>query len=159
MAMDEDRFSADVTQQFGSKLGKMTLSSERFSYPLVATYADTFFATRFAVVGDAAIGMHPVTAHGYNLGLKGQHILAAEIEKAQKQGGDIGARSTLQAYETKLRTVSKPLYLGTNFLVRLYTDERPLHKLARKVVLRLGNNITPAKKAIVNQLTETKQFG
>lgn len=158
MTMNADRFSADVTQQFGSKLGKMNLSSERFSYPLVATYADQFFATRFAVVGDAAIGMHPVTAHGYNLGLKGQYILASEIEKALKRRGDIGANPALQAYETKLRTVSKPLYLGTNFLVRLYTDERPLHKLARKVVLRLGNNITPAKKAILNQLTETKHF-
>jgi ubiquinone biosynthesis UbiH/UbiF/VisC/COQ6 family hydroxylase len=151
-----EEFSAEITQQFEGRFGKMTLSSELFSYPLVATYADSFIANRFAVIGDAAVGMHPVTAHGFNLGLKGQHILAEQIGKALHCGGDIGAQAGLRIYNRKHRIATKPLYLGTNSIVSIYTDERPLHKLLRKAMLRLGNHVAPAKKAIMNQLTETK---
>ncbi len=149
-------FSADITAQFDNRFGKMELSSKLFSYPLVATYADRFVARRFAVVGDAAVGMHPVTAHGFNLGLKGQHILATQVEQALRTGADIGSATTLSAYDRKHRMASKPLYLATNAIVDLYTDERPLHRLVRKAVLHLGNRVHPAKKAIMHQLTEIK---
>lgn len=158
LAQDADSFSADVTMLFEHRFGNMSLSSERFSYPLIATYADRFVADRFAVVGDAAIGMHPVTAHGFNLGLKGQNILAEQIKQAVQQGMDIASPSVLMRYDIKLRRASRPLYLATNFIVGLYTDERPLHKLARNAVLRLGNHIMPAKKAIMHQLTEIKSM-
>jgi 2-polyprenyl-6-methoxyphenol hydroxylase-like FAD-dependent oxidoreductase len=47
-----------------------------FCYPLVAVYADRFIAgRRFALLGDAAVGMHPVTAHGFNFGLRGAFVL------------------------------------------------------------------------------------
>ncbi|MCB2081942.1 MAG: 5-demethoxyubiquinol-8 5-hydroxylase UbiM [Rickettsiales bacterium] len=157
MTQDTDHFSTDVTAQFDQRFGAMRLSGERFSYPLVATYADRFFARRFAVIGDAAVGMHPVTAHGFNLGLKGQHLLAMQIKQAVERRVDIGSSSVLSGYGIKHRRASKPLYLATNFIVGLYTDERPLHKLARKAVLRLGNRILPAKKAIMHQLTEIRE--
>lgn len=156
MAQSAECFSMDVAAQFERRFGAMHLLGERFSYPLVATYADRFFAKRFAVIGDAAVGMHPVTAHGFNLGLKGQHILADQIQKALQRGSDIGSASVLSNYDTKHRRASKPLYLATNFIVDLYTNERPLHKLARKAVLRIGNHIRPAKKAIMHQLTEIR---
>ncbi len=156
LEQSEALFNADITAQFDHRFGKMRLSSERFSYPLVATYADRFMASRFAVIGDAAVGMHPVTAHGFNLGLKGQDILATQIDRAMKSGTDIGANSVLAGYNRKHRRASRPLYLATNTLVSLYTDERPLHKLARKAVLRLGNRIPPAKRAIMHQLTQLR---
>ena len=54
----------------------MRLMGERHSYPLMAVHASSFFANRCALIGDAAVGMHPVTAHGFNLGLRGQATLA-----------------------------------------------------------------------------------
>lgn len=152
-------FSMDVTAQFDRRFGVMHLSGKRFSYPLVATYADRFFANRYAIIGDAAVGMHPVTAHGFNLGLKGQHILTEQIKLGLQRGVDIGSASVLSGYDSKHRRASKPFYLATNFIVDLYSDERPLHILARRAVLRLGNLIFPVKKAIMHQLTEAKEVG
>jgi len=102
------------------------------------------------------VGMHPVTAHGFNLGLSGAHTLALEIKKALKQGHDFSSAEILSRYNQKHRRVSRPLYHGTNALVRLYTKETPLAKFARRSLLRLGNRIGPAKKLIMNQLTEIK---
>ena len=61
----------------------MELISERHPYPLVAVHARKLIATRYALIGDAAVGMHPVTAHGFNLGLRGQHQLANNTKPAK----------------------------------------------------------------------------
>ena len=53
----------------------MELVGKRYSYPMVTTYAKKFISDRFALIGDAAVGMHPVTAHGFNLGLNLQALL------------------------------------------------------------------------------------
>lgn len=153
---NEDKFSNDISQQFKHHLGKMKLLGERYSYPLVAVHADKFASTRFALIGDAAVGMHPVTAHGFNLGLRGQDTLAKEIKSALKQCVDIGSSAVLENYQSKHRRVTHPLYLATNGIVRLYTNDILPARIMRKTMLRLGNNIWPIKRAIMNQLTATR---
>ena len=153
--MSEDAFNADVQTRFGDRLGKMTLVGERYAYPLVAVHADRFVATRFALIGDAAVGMHPVTAHGFNLGLRGQDTLASEIRKALSQGKDIGDATVLDAYASQHMRVTRPIYLGTNAIVNLFTNDAPPAKLLRKLVLRVGNDFPPIKQLITDGLTET----
>ncbi len=147
-------FNQEVTAKFSERFGKMELLSDRFSYPLVATYADKFIAERFALIGDAAVGMHPVTAHGFNLGLEGQNALVKQIKKVLLGGKDIATDSVLTKYNIQHKLATKPLYLITNALVSLYTDDRMIPKLLRKILLRTGNFITPARKAIMRKLTE-----
>ncbi len=153
MAMDEEQFSHDIEQRFDGRYGGMQLSSERFAYPLVGVHASKFYTTRFALIGDAAVGMHPVTAHGYNLGLSGQEILATEIINATAQQEDIGATRLLEKYERRHMRTSKPMFHGTNEIVKFFTDDRKPAKLARKLALRLANRIPPIKRVIRNQLT------
>lgn len=157
--MDKATFSRDVQIRFEGRLGEMKLIGERFSYPLVAVYADRFVARRFALIGDASVGMHPVTAHGFNLGLRGQDTLASEIRSALARQFDIGAPKVLEHYQTKHRLSTLPLYLATNAIVKLYTDEILPAKLLRSTIIRLGNFIRPAKLAIMNQLTESRPRG
>lgn len=152
--MSVDSFGREVETLLSSRFGQMRLDGERFSYPLVGVYADRFVGTRYALIGDAAVGMHPVTAHGFNLGLKSQESLAKHIIQAHAKGQNIASTEVLQAYERDHRRVSKPLYLGTNAVVQLYTSDSPLSRLARKGVLRFGNRFTPLKHQIMNQLTE-----
>jgi len=152
--MSEKAFNADIQQRFGNQLGDMRLVGERHTYPLIAVHANKFFANRFALIGDASVGMHPVTAHGFNLGLRGQATLAREIMRAVKRDRDIGARRVLAKYERQHMLVTKPMYWGTNGIVGLFTDERPPVKALRSLALRVANNLPPIKRIIKNRLTE-----
>jgi len=154
MNLNKKDFNKFITNKFNYFLGNMKLLNKRFSYPLIGVYADDFVKNRFALIGDAAVGMHPVTAHGFNLGLRGQNILSEKIKFALKNKLDFGSLSLLKKYEFKHRSISKPLYLGTNAIVKLYTKESILSKIARKAVLRIGNNFSPIKKRIISSLTE-----
>ncbi len=155
MEMDDARFNCDIQHRFGSRHGDMKLVSKRFAYPLVGVHASKFHAQRFALIGDAAVGMHPVTAHGYNLGLSGQEILAKEINGAASRDGDIGANPLLERYQRQHMRTTKPMFHGTNEIVKLFTDDRVPAKLARQVALRLANRIPLVKRLIQNKLTAT----
>ncbi len=156
LSMSNGDFAMDIERRIESKFGKMELTSKLYPYPLVATFAKTFNKNRFAMIGDAAVGMHPVTAHGFNLGLRGAHILAKEIKTAMTCGIDYASHTILDNYSRKHRHICAPLYHGTNALVTLYTRETTTAKFARRALLRLGNHIGPARRLIINQLTESK---
>jgi len=156
--MDEVTFNQFATEAFKEGLGKMTQVGERHFYPLVATHAQTFYAKRFALIGDAAVGMHPVTAHGFNLGLRGQDILASLIRDAQTYGQDIGSDSLLKMYEKKHINLTRLMFFGTNGIVALFTNEAPAVKQVRKMVLKFAENFPPIKYLISNHLTEAKNF-
>ena len=154
MNMNKEKFNICITNKFKKKFGNMKLLSKRHSYPLVGVFADRFVANRFALIGDAAVGMHPVTAHGFNLGIRGQNTLSLQIKFALKRKLDFGSLKILERYELRHRRASKPLYLGTNAIVKLYTGDTLFSKIVRKAILRIGNNFLPAKKKILDQLTE-----
>jgi len=156
LKMDTETFSQDITRRFDQRLGAMKLTSKRHPYPLVAVYAKQFAATRFALIGDAAVGMHPVTAHGFNLGLSGANTLAQEIRFALAHGQNFASSSVLEAYQSKHRHLSRPLYVGTNALVRLYTSDHLPARILRQALLHLGNALPPAKRAIMARLTKTE---
>ncbi len=155
LSLSPDDFSVYLAQQVGDHFGNVRLVSELYSYPLVATYANQFYAKRLALVGDSAVGMHPVTAQGFNLGLLSVNALAVEVSKAIASNQDIGSTRILEVYHRHHRRTSYPIYTGTNHLVRLYTDTHFYAKIARKALLRLGNHIGPARRLIVTRLTQS----
>ncbi len=156
MEMSDDRFNEDIRSRFCNRYGEMQLTTERFAYPLVGVHANKLVSNRFALIGDAAVGMHPVTAHGFNLGLSGQEILANEVIEAVNHGIDIGDARLLKRFETKHMRTSRPMYHGTNEIVKLFTNDRAPAKVLRKITLRLANNFPPIKRVIRNKLTESQ---
>lgn len=154
LSMSPTVFAADIENRFGGKLGPMKLDSERYAYPLIAVYAKKFISTRFALLGDAAVGMHPVTAHGFNFGLKGAETLSALIAKARSLGLDLGSASHLSEFNRKHRASTLPLYHATNALVELFTDDRDAAKLIRGAVLRIGSKMAPFKTFISQYLSD-----
>lgn len=153
MRMSDAEFNADITRRFEGRFGDMTLVGKKHAYPLVAVYADRFYTRRFAVVGDAAVGMHPVTAHGFNFGLLGAETLSAEIAAAVASGLDFGSNAVLGRYNTAHRKATRPLYLATNAIVKLYTDDRRPARMARDALLRIGNALAPVRRIITGRLT------
>lgn len=155
LRMPAEEFSRLVRDQFGARLGDMRLVGERHAYPLVAVYADRFVAPRLALLGDAAVGMHPVTAHGFNFGLYGVEVLTRAIAGARASQRDIGSLDVLATYDREHRRATYPIYLGTNALVKLFTDDRLPLRLLRGAVLRAANLAGPLKAQITAQLTGT----
>jgi len=102
------------------------------------------------------VGMHPVTAHGFNLGLRGSKTLATVIEEALSNKLDFASVEILSKYNQKHQRSTRPLYYGTNLLVDLYNSERLTAKVLRRLALRFGNNFWPVKKLIMGQLTEVQ---
>lgn len=153
--MDQDpaAFAAAVAEQFQHRLGAMALVGQRHAYPLVAVYAQRFAGHRCALLGDAAVGMHPVTAHGFNLGLAGMERLCAALVAARAAGQDWGTAAALAPYARGQHRHAWPIYQGTNAVVRLYTDARPLPRLLRQLVLQGAQRLPPLKAAIAAQLT------
>lgn len=151
--MHPDQLGRDIAERVNGQLGDVTVVSQQHRYPLVGTHARRFYSTRYALIGDAAVGMHPVTAHGFNLGLSSQQILSELIHRAHSQGRDIGAPSLLQQYDRKHQLKTRPIYHGTNFVVKLFTTETLPAKLVRTGVLRVSNLLAPIKKIISHQLT------
>ncbi|BCM17783.1 5-demethoxyubiquinol-8 5-hydroxylase UbiM [Mesorhizobium sp. J8] len=140
LAFEDDLFLMELTDRCRKRLGKMTLASTRHAYPLVTTWAHRFWAPSAALIGDAAIGMHPVTAHGFNIGLSGQNRLARRILTAHRDCRDIADPELLRRYEGCLRLSAAPLYHATNLIVGLYSGEHAAARLARHVGLRFAQH-------------------
>jgi 2-polyprenyl-6-methoxyphenol hydroxylase-like FAD-dependent oxidoreductase len=123
-------------------------------YPLVGVYAHRFVGPRHALVGDAAVGMHPVTAHGFNFGLQSQQRLADLVTAAAQRGGDIGEADLLGRYERSHRLATRPLYEATNAIATLYNDSRLPARLLRGAALRAAHGLVPFRKMIAGHLTQ-----
>lgn len=153
LSLDDEAFAARLQAAFGTRLGRLHSPARRHAYPLVATYAHRFAGRRIALVGDAAVGMHPVTAHGYNFGLYGVEVLARELAAARRRDDDSGAARALEAYEQAHRRATLPIYLGTNAVVRLFTDDRAPARALRSAVLQVARRLPPLRTLVARQLT------
>jgi len=154
LELDEAAFAHEMERRFDRRLGAMQLLGPRHSYPLVGVFADRFAGPRSALIGDAAVGMHPVTAHGFNFGLQSQRRLAAEVLATYRRGGDIGGVWPLRRYATAHRLATWPLYQATRLIVGMYTDPRPPVRLLRNAGLRLAQGLPPLRQVIARHLAQ-----
>ena len=152
MALDEAAFGQDMTRRFHGRLGEVRLNSTRHVYPLVGVMPRRLVAPRFACVGDAAVGMHPVTAHGFNFGLLSVQTLAQELRAAHAAGRDIAAADVLARYERRHMLATRPLYEITGLIARLYTTDSAPARLLRDAALHTAQRLTPFKRLVAATL-------
>ncbi|MFP1631718.1 5-demethoxyubiquinol-8 5-hydroxylase UbiM [Zhengella sp. ZM62] len=153
MADGTDAIAAMAEREMKGRLGRLTPLADAHLYPLVAVYAHAFHADRFALIGDAAVGMHPVTAHGFNFGLLSQHLLASEILSALREDRDIAATEGLARYARAHRRETFPLFHATNGIASLYANETAPARLLRSAGLRLAHALPPFRDLVVARLT------
>jgi 2-polyprenyl-6-methoxyphenol hydroxylase-like FAD-dependent oxidoreductase len=151
-ALSSEALGTELTARYRCRLGSMRVASSVHVYPLVTTYSDRFAIEGAALVGDTAVGMHPVTAHGFNLGILSASSLATEIIGARRRGEDWANLSVLRRYEARHRRESLPIYRGTNMIHRLYSDERPPARLARHAAIRIGRRLPFVRSAVTSML-------
>jgi 2-polyprenyl-6-methoxyphenol hydroxylase-like FAD-dependent oxidoreductase len=146
--LDDDAYAAEIGERYGHRLGAMRMVGPRTAYPLVAVYANRFVGRRLALAGDAAVGMHPVTAHGFNFGLAG----AVRLGEVLRGGGDPGAAGRLLRFERGHRAATFPLWAATNAIARLYTDDRGPARMVRGALLAAAVAAGPVRRMIAGRL-------
>lgn len=139
MMMKEGAFCAYLDTRLKGRLGQMSLTSSRYRVPLSGTYAERFGASRAILLGDAAVGMLPITAHGLNLGLIGTRSLAAEVAAARDKGHDIGGKEVIQAVARRAQLTAKPLYTTTQEISRLFTRHDAVSRKLRHLAMIAGH--------------------
>ena len=139
MMMKEGAFCAYLDTRLKGRLGMMSLSSSRYRMPLSGTYAEQFRAPRAVLLGDAAVGMLPITAHGLNLGLLGVRSLAAEVAAAQAAGQDIGSDSVTHQAARRAQLTARPLYTATQEISRLFTRHDAVSYTLRRLAMMVGH--------------------
>lgn len=154
LRLDDAAFGAELTRRYRGRLGAMRPVGARHAVPVVTAYASRFVSRRFALLGDAAVGMHPTTAHGLNFGLLGQHALARELRAALAAGHDVADPRALGRYEAAHRGETRLFFLGAEAVMRLYAagDGLPA-RLLRNGALRLGN-LPPLREALTARMRD-----
>jgi len=123
VASDDFVFLVELERRFGHKLGEITVEGPRRVYPLGLILARDFVRPRFALLGDAAHGIHPVAGQGLNLGLRDAAALAETVVDAHRLGLDIGSPEVLRRYERWRRYDTWQMGMMTDVLTRLFSND------------------------------------
>jgi 2-octaprenyl-6-methoxyphenol hydroxylase len=151
LAMDEARFGHELARRLGDHLGAIRPIGRRWSYPLAALWAHRFTATRLALVGDAAHGIHPIAGQGLNLGFRDVAALAEEVIEAVAAGADPGGAAVLARYQARARPDAMLMLGATHALEKLFgTDFGPV-RLARRLGIAAVDRLPPLKRAFAER--------
>jgi 2-octaprenyl-6-methoxyphenol hydroxylase len=149
MDLSPEDFAYAMQAKFGNSLGKITLSSQRWCYPLGVQFANTYTDQRFVMIGDAAHVIHPIAGQGLNMGLRDVAALSEVLVESFRLGLDIGSHTALERYQRWRRFDNMSLIAVTDSLTRLFSNDiRPL-KFLRDSGLGIINSIMPAKKFLM----------
>ncbi|MCH7566754.1 MAG: FAD-dependent monooxygenase, partial [Nitrospirae bacterium] len=135
VALDDQEFLAEIQAEFGYRLGRFSRVGKRAAYPLVLTKAVRLTATRSVLVGNSAHGLHPVSAQGFNLGMRDVAALCDCVADARSASGGVapGNGQLLERYATWRRSDQNKLVNFTDNLVRIFGSSRPPTRILRNI--------------------------
>ncbi|MBZ8135048.1 ubiquinone biosynthesis hydroxylase [Afifella sp. IM 167] len=151
LAEDEFVFQLELERRFGHHLGAITLDGPRQGYPLGLTLVREFVRPRFALLGDAAHGIHPIAGQGLNLGFRDAAALAEIVVGANRIGLDIGHIETLKPYERWRRFDTFQMGVTTDLLNRFFSKENGVLRAVRSVGLGVVDRLPRLKRNFIKE--------
>jgi 2-octaprenyl-6-methoxyphenol hydroxylase len=139
-------FEAEIARRFGSHLGAVRADGARWSYPLRFHLARAWVRENFALVGDAAHGIHPIAGQGLNLGFKDVAALAEVVLDAARLGLEYGSLEVLRRYERWRRFDSFTLAAATDAFNRVFSNDFAPLRVARDIGLGVVDSIGPLRR-------------
>jgi len=152
---DDLVFEEELERRFGYKLGARKVSGGRKAFPLGLTLARAFIAPRFALAGDAAHGIHPISGQGLNLGFKDVAALAETVVEADRLGLDIGSLGVLERYQTWRRFDTFRMGVTTDVLNRLFSNDVTPVRMLRDLGLGIVDRLPGLKSYFIRQAEGT----
>ncbi len=159
IASDDLVFEDELQRRFGHKLGELTVVGGRKAFPLGLTLSRAFVAPRFALAGDAAHGIHPISGQGLNLGFKDVAALAETVVEADRLGLDIGSLNVLERYQSWRRFDTFRMGVTTDVLNRLFSNDITPIRIARDFGLGLVERMPKLKYFFIGQAAGTTGEG
>jgi 2-octaprenyl-6-methoxyphenol hydroxylase len=151
MALDEEGFMRELATRFGAKLGEITLTGPRQSFPLDFQVARSFIADRLALIGDAAHVVHPLAGQGLNIGMRDVAALAEIIVDEVRLGLDVGSPVGLERYQRWRRFDSAFSAAVVDGLNRLFSNDSAPLRVLRDLGLGLVDRAPELKRFLVRE--------
>jgi len=98
-ALNDSEFKTALTDNFEARLGRVTWTDKRFSFPLQQRHAKAYVQPGIALLGDAAHTIHPLAGQGVNLGFMDVEALVSELERAVRREIPLTDFSILRRYQ------------------------------------------------------------
>ena len=150
LSLTDEEFTRQLQETFGYRLGKFSKVGKRAAYPLALTKANGLIARRSVIVGNAAHGLHPVAAQGFNLGMRDVAALCDCIADARDESGesfDCGNTAILENYAEWRRDDQGKVVRFTDGIVRLFGDTRSPVRALRNLGMLAFDMIPGVRKA------------
>ena len=151
MAADDFVFLVELERRFGHRLGALEVEGRRQAYPLSLMLARDFVRPRFALLGDAAHGIHPIAGQGLNLGFRDAAALAETLVEAHRLGLDIGSLEVLRRYERWRRFDTWQMGVTTDVLNRLFSNDLAPVRAIRDIGLGLVERMPRLKTMFIGE--------
>ena len=156
--MSDEMFLSEVAKRMGRDkesgapdLGELSLAGPRNAFPLTMLVARDYVKDRFALVGDAAHGMHWIAGQGLNYGLRDVAALAETVIDAHRLGLDIGALAQLQRYQQWSRFDSFAFTAAMVALNSMFSNDNFILRGLRDVGLNAASHVPFAKNLFTSE--------
>ncbi|MFG6529595.1 MULTISPECIES: FAD-dependent oxidoreductase [unclassified Sulfitobacter] len=150
-ALPDAQYLEVLRPRFGSFLGELSLTGPRYSYLLGLSLAHSMTASRVALLGDAAHGVHPIAGQGLNAGLRDVAALAEVIADAVRRGEDPGNDAVLARYQEWRRFDNASLALATDSFNRLFSNDNAFLRLARDMGMAAINALPGLRRTFIRE--------
>ena len=148
---DDFTFRLELERRFGRHLGGLEVLARPKTFPLGLTLARDFVRPRFALVGDAAHGIHPIAGQGLNMGFRDVAALAEVIVEARRLGLDPGRLDVLERYQRWRRFDAVEMGIVTDVLNRLFSNDIGPLRALRSFGLGLVDRLASLKSRFIGE--------
>lgn len=147
--LDEENFLQQLHKKSENCLGKMTIISKKFTYPLNLVLAEKFYHQKILLIGDSACGIHPIAGQGYNLAINGIKILQKLIAQNILNGLAINDDNLILQYHQQARADAKKMAIATDLLNNIFESQSLLVRYGRNIGLGVINLLPNVKKFFI----------
>ncbi len=147
LELNDHEFLYLVEQNFGSFLGTISMSgavgNKINSFPLSAHHAEQYFYQRLVLVADSAHSIHPLAGQGLNQGIMD---IASLSHNLLKHGI---SEAALMNYQQERKADNYAMYLITNNLDKIFSNDSRVLKNFRQLGFQMINNLPLIKNKLV----------